>query len=244
MALKSIVFKNSTFNISYEILNPEAKYDTIFLHGWGSNKNIMKQAFSKELSEFRHIYVDMPGFGNSTCNIALTTDDYATILEQFFAQVGIQKEIILGHSFGGKVATLLEPSLLVLLSTAGIKIEKSFNVKAKIAIFKLFKNIGLQSLRKYFVASDAKTLSECMYTTFKNVVDEDFSTYFKRTKSYAYICWGESDTATPLSSGKSISTLIAKNEFTSFKGDHYFFLHHAKAISEGIVSNYLKINSH
>ena len=42
MAVKSIQHMQHTFDISYEILNPSAKIDLIILHGWGSNKNIMK----------------------------------------------------------------------------------------------------------------------------------------------------------------------------------------------------------
>jgi len=244
VASRSIQFHTSTLNISYEIINPSAKNDIIFLHGWGSNKGVMKQSFSSTMSEFRHIYIDMPGFGNSTCNIELKTDDYATIMEQLFAQLGVSKEIIVGHSFGGKVATLLNPELLVLLSTAGIKVDKPLKIKAKIVLFKLFKNIGLQSLRKYFVASDAKELNENMYKTFKNVVDEDFETIFTTFKKQALICWGKSDTATPLSSGEEINSLIDQSNFHVYEGDHYFFMQHAKDIAKHIISNYLHINSH
>ena len=62
----------------------------------------MKHAFGTHLGNFRHIYIDLPGFGNSTCNMALTTEDYATILESFITMIDATKAIILGHSFGGK----------------------------------------------------------------------------------------------------------------------------------------------
>ena len=170
MAVKTIQYQHHTFNISYEIVNPDAKYPLVFLHGWGSNKALMKQAFGTHLDMFRHVYVDLPGFGNSTCNMALTTDDYANIMELFLAQINANQDpIIVGHSFGGKVALLLNPRILVLIGSAGIKRAKSLKVQAKIALFKLLKMFGLTSLRKFFVAEDAKELSEPMYETFKNV---------------------------------------------------------------------------
>lgn len=43
----------------------------------------MKQAFEKFLPNFRHIYVDMPGFGKSSNEYTLTTKDYANIMEEF-----------------------------------------------------------------------------------------------------------------------------------------------------------------
>ena len=63
MAIKQIKYSNKTFNISYEILNPRCKNTIVFLHGWGSNKEIMKQAFGEFLKDYKHIYIDMPGFG-------------------------------------------------------------------------------------------------------------------------------------------------------------------------------------
>jgi non-heme chloroperoxidase len=70
VAIKSVQYGHSTFNVSYEIINPTAKKDIVFLHGWGSNKEIMKNAFKDDLKFFRHIYVDLPGFGNSSSNQA------------------------------------------------------------------------------------------------------------------------------------------------------------------------------
>ena len=139
MALKSIRYAHNSFDISYEIINPEAKIDLIILHGWGSNKQLMKQAFSSYMKEFRHIYIDLPGFGNSKTAIALTTTDYAQLIELFIVKINASKDIIVGHSFGGKVSTLLEPKILVLLSSAGIYVPKPLSVKLKIALFKTLK---------------------------------------------------------------------------------------------------------
>ena len=178
MAVKSIQYNQHTLDISYEILNPQASVDLIILHGWGSNKNLMKKSFSPYMDSFRHIYIDLPGFGSSTCNLTLTTKDYARIIELFMIHINASKDIILGHSFGGKVATLLEPKVLVLVSSAGIYVPKPLSIKLKIMVFKLFKLLGLSKLRSLFVADDAKSLSEPMYQTFKNVVNEDFSDEF------------------------------------------------------------------
>jgi non-heme chloroperoxidase len=150
VAVKSVQYKQHTFSISYEILNPTAHYDIIFLHGWGSHKNLMKHAFGAHLKQFRHIYIDMPGFGNSTCNMSLTTEDYATILETFISMIEADKMIILGHSFGGKVATLLNPDLLVLVASAGILVPKPFKIRVKIALFKLLKFSGLDLVTPLF----------------------------------------------------------------------------------------------
>ncbi|MBD3796708.1 MAG: alpha/beta hydrolase [Campylobacterales bacterium] len=244
MAIKSIQHKQHTFDISYEIVNPEAKVDLIVLHGWGSNKELMKQSFGSKMDGFRHIYIDLPGFGKSTCSMALTTADVARIVELLMIHMNASKDIIMGHSFGGKVALLLEPKVLVLLSSAGIFVPKAFKIKAKILLFKALKNLGFTKLRKFFVADDAKKLSEHMYQTFKNVVDEDYSDEFAKFEGKALVCWGKKDTATPLSSGEKIAKLINNSDLEVYDGDHYFFMNNAQDISTKVEKAFLETLGH
>ncbi|MBA1437409.1 MAG: alpha/beta hydrolase [Epsilonproteobacteria bacterium] len=244
MALRSIQHLQHTFDISYEIRNPDAPVDIIILHGWGSNKELMKQSFAPTMDQFRHIYIDLPGFGKSTCPTPLTTADVARIVELLMIHLNAKKEIIVGHSFGGKVALLLDPQVLVLLSSAGIFRAKPLKIKLKIALFKLLKNLGFSKLREMFVADDAKKLSEYMYQTFKNVVDEDYSDEFAKFTNTALICWGEKDSATPLESGKKIASLIPDAKLEVYDGDHYFFMQHAKDIAQKIEQTFLKTLEH
>jgi len=244
MALKSIQYKQHTFDISYEIDNPQEKVDLIVLHGWGSNKELMKSSFSPYMQGFRHIYIDLPGFGKSTCNMALDSFDVARIVELFMIHINAQKDIILGHSFGGKIALILKPRVLVLVASAGIYIPKPLSVKAKIATTKFFNFIGLRALRSLFVAADAKELSKPMYETFKNVVNEDMSELFSQYQGKALLCWGESDTATPLSSAVKIDSLVEDSHLEVYRGDHYFFMHHAEDVSKKIEATFLATLEH
>lgn len=241
MAIKTILYQDKKFTISYDIVNFESKTDLVFLHGWGSNKEIMKQAFGRHLGEFRHIYIDLPGFGKSTSDSVLGTRDYAAIVDLFLESIGAKKLVVVGHSFGGKVAALLNPRLLVLLSSAGIVCSKPFWVRSKIALFKLLKPLGFGKIRRFFVSADAKGLKETMYLTFKNVVDENFESVFAGYFGDALLFWGEEDTATPIESGRRIKELIKKSTLYSYSGDHYFFMKHAGDISKKIKECYEKL---
>nr|WP_314399505.1 alpha/beta hydrolase [uncultured Campylobacter sp.] len=235
MAAKEVKYGGKIYRISYEIVNPANKDVALFLHGWGANKEIMKKAFGTYFKDFRHVYVDMPGFGASSMHGALATKDYAKIMKSFLDELGANPKIIFGHSFGGKVATLLNPEYLALLSSAGIVAKKPLWVRFKIALFKFLKMFGLGFLYKFFATKDVKGMSKTMYETLKNVVDEDFSSKFADFGGKAFIFWGEEDKATPLKSGERVSRLIKNSEFHALKGDHFFFLLHARYI-DGVVN--------
>ncbi|MDD5359430.1 MAG: alpha/beta hydrolase [Sulfurovaceae bacterium] len=238
MAQRDINYKKNIFNIAYDIVNPSKENTILILHGWGSNKEIMKQAFAKQMSDFKHVYVDMPGFGKSTNPIVLVTEDYAQIMKIFLEDIGVEADIIAGHSFGGKVATLLKPKCLVLLSSSGIRVPKELAVRIKIALFKILKPFKLDRLHQLFVSDDAKGMNHEMYETFKNVVNEDFEPNFSHIKGKTLLFWGKSDTATPLWTAEKINSIIKKSKLYPLDGDHYFFLKHSKFISDTIVEYY------
>ena len=235
MASKEVHYKDKAFQLSYELVNPTQEEVLLILHGWGSNKEIMKQAFGKTLPTYKHIYLDMPGFGKSNNEMILTTEDYAEIVKLFLEILGVTPQIAMGHSFGGKVSTLLDTPCLVLLSSAGIVTVKPWSVKVKIATFKLLKPLGMKKIRELFVAPDAQGMSHEMYETFKNVVDEDFEASFSKSKSKALCFWGKEDTATPLYTGEKIAGLIENSEFYPLDGDHFFFLQHKDFIAQTIT---------
>lgn len=245
MAQKLILYKDVQFPLHYEFLNLNISHPQgviCFLHGWGSNKELMKLSFGQSFRDFIHLYVDMPGFGGSACDRSLNTNDYAEILRLFFGALKNTNKILdsiewimLGHSFGGKVATLLADKRLILLSSAGILEKKSLRVRCKIALAKVFKKLGLSA--NILRSKDASGLNNGMYETFKNVVNEDFRKHFAACNAQAFIFWGEQDGATTLQSGKEIAALMKRSYFFVMQGDHYFFMKQAKIIEEEFMKN-------
>lgn len=241
MAIKEIDFNSDLFEISYEIFNFDKKDEILIIHGWGANKEIMKSTFKQNLQNFKQIYLDLSGFGkSSTPNFALDAFSYTDIVKLFLQSINLNPQTILGHSFGGKVATLLNPTNLILLSSAGIIEVKPFKVRFKIATFKLFKFLGLSKFRQLFISNDAKNMSETMYRTFKSVIKEDFTEIFAQRVKKTLIFWGKDDKATSLKSGEKIHQLIKNSQFFPMNGDHFFFLQNAKEISQIIDKEIVK----
>jgi len=208
--------------ISYELYNLDKKDTIIFLHGWGSNKEIMK-LFKDNFKEYKLLFIDMPGFGKSETEEVWTTYKYAQKIDNFLESLNIEKFCIVGHSFGGKVGTLLNPKYLILLSSAGIVEKKPLKVKLKIKLYKLLKPFGIAKVKKLFVSDDVKGMSENMYQTFKNVVDEDFREEFRKCTSKSLVFGGSEDRAVSLQSNRKIGELL-NSSVTILDGDHYFFM--------------------
>lgn len=247
MAIKHIKVDGLDYNISYQIIKPDAVKDTkravLFLHGWGASKELMSRSFMPYFDKYTQIYIDMPGFGASTpMQKPLDTYGYAKVIAEFLEKIGIEINTIIAHSFGGKVSALLSYKIssiknIVLLSSAGIKEPKKLSIKLKIAIFKFAKKLGLGFLRRHFASSDVKGMNEVMYETFKRVVDEDFKDIFAGINDKrVLIFWGEKDSAVSTNAAKILNSLIKDSKLEILSGDHFFFIKHAKHISNKYIS--------
>ncbi|MBE0494870.1 MAG: alpha/beta hydrolase [Campylobacterales bacterium] len=234
MAKRALHVNGVDYEIGYELLHPEHAQTIVFLHGWGANKEIMKKAFGGVFGAYQHLYLDLPGFGTSSLHVPLTSKEYAQVVEAFLEALHVTPAVIVGHSFGGKVATLLNPPTLVLLSSAGIVPPKSLWVRSKIAMFKALKTLGLGRFYRLFATKDVQGMAPVMYETLKKVVNEDMREVFRAYAGRAVICWGEDDKATPLQSGEEIARLIPNARFYPLQGDHFFFILHGARIERAL----------
>ncbi|EST41019.1 2-hydroxy-6-oxohepta-2,4-dienoate hydrolase [Helicobacter pylori X47-2AL] len=236
MAKRSIAYLDSVFDISYTFIDHHSPLNALFLHGWGSSKEVMQQAFQGCFLNYNHLYVDLPGFNQSPNDEkVLETKDYANIINLFLKSVDKKAHVVFGHSFGGKVAILCENERIVLLSSAGILEPKPLKVRCKILLAKIFKKLGLNL--GFLRSKDAMGLNQAMYETFKKVISEDFSDHFKRCEKEVLLFWGKDDKATPLSSAQKMQTLLKRSALFVLEGDHFFFLNQAKEV-EKLVENY------
>ncbi|MDR1007020.1 MAG: alpha/beta hydrolase [Campylobacteraceae bacterium] len=232
MAIKTVNFKGTQLNLSYLFLNQEREESILFLHGWGANKELMKNSFGTFFKDYCHIYLDFPGFGGSSVSKAMNSYDIKEIIKKFLHSIGKAPQIIIGHSLGGKIALLLNPKTLVLLSSAGIILPKRFSVRFKIKLFKMFKFLGLGKFYTLFASRDVRGMNIVMYETFKKVVDEDMSEHFRDYGGRAVIFWGKNDTVTPPAAAFRIKTFVKNSMLHMLDGDHFFFLDKSKIIEE------------
>jgi pimeloyl-ACP methyl ester carboxylesterase len=181
------------------------------------------EPFRSHFAPFPQLYLDLPGFGRSTLPFPFTTFEYAEVVAQFLSEVGFTPKLIVAHSFGGKIALLLRPPKLVLLASAGIPLPKPVSVRLKIALFKLAKKVGLGRLRPLFASRDIKGADPVLYETFKRVVDEDFTSYYRNFSGEVVLFGGREDRAVPPVAIEKQGELLGV-EPIFLEGDHFFYL--------------------
>ncbi len=133
LLFSSVVSNAQTF-YSKAFGNPQ-KQAIIFLHGGpGYNCSNFEVTTAANLAQngFYVIVYDRRGEGRSACLKAkFTFDESFSDLQDLYKQYGIQKAILMGHSFGGIVATLFaekfpEKTAAVVLVGAPVALQETF----------------------------------------------------------------------------------------------------------------------
>lgn len=220
--------------------------DILLLHGWGQNIQMMKPLGDAFCDKCRVTIIDFPGFGESEePKEAWTIEKYSLMLEDFVKQVGIKKPIVMGHSFGGRVAIRYSSrnpiEKLVLFGSPCIRFQEELSLKVKI-LKKLKKLPGLNQLGEYmknFIGSrDYKAASPIMRQTLVEVVNEDLSKYAREIEEPTLLIWGENDTEAPLNEAQELEKIMMDAALIVLPGTHYAYLENLGRVI-AILNNFI-----
>ena len=230
------------FNIYYEKIGT-GKKNIIILPGWGNTRPTFEYMIGSLKNNYTIYIIDYPGFGNSSFpNRDLTIYDYADLMKNFINILNIKNPIIITHSFGTRIALILNSKLkikfkkLIIIDGARIKKKKNIFFKVKQISYKLLKKIGnilpkkiknlyIKKLINIFGSEDYKSLNDNMKKTFSNIVNEDLSYLLKDVKSETLLIWGEKDYDTPLCDAIKMNSIIADSGLIIIKnGTHFSYL--------------------
>lgn len=196
--------------------------EIIFLHGWGSNKETFDKVCNHIKDDFTCYQIDLPGFGESKIDHAFSLDDYTNMLREFILEQNIENPIILGHSFGGRIAihyaSIYDVKKLILVDSAGVR---KFNLKVflKIRFYKLLKKL---KIKNNLGSIDYKNSSDELKGTMNKIVPIDLRKKMKMINSETLILWGEDDSVTKLSEGRIISKLIKNSILITIPKSKHF----------------------
>lgn len=217
-------------NINY-VQYGEGK-DIILLHGWGQNIAMMKPIGDYLCDRFRINIIDLPGFGESDePKNTWSISDYSDVVEEFVKKLDIKKPIIMGHSFGGRVAIRYSSNhpieKLVLFGAPCIRIQEKLPLHIK-ALKSIKKLPGLNEfgeyMKKYIGSRDYKAASPIMRQILVNVVNEDLSKYAREIEEPTLLIWGENDTEAPVNDAKELEKIMIDAGLIILPGTHYAYL--------------------
>jgi pimeloyl-ACP methyl ester carboxylesterase len=251
-------------------LTMSAKIDIVLMHGWGCDQAIWRGVkASLEAAggdnggdggnnggdggnngvnggagggRYRVTAVDFPGFGNEPePPTPWGMEDYTAWFEDFLASRGIENPVLVGHSFGGRVALIFASrnpvSKVVLVDAAGVKPRRSARYYIKVWSFKALKGLAplllgrakadamIERRRARAGSADYNAASPVMRGTLSRVVNEDLRRFMPKISAPTLLVWGSEDTATPLRDAKIMERLIPDAGLVTFDGaGHYSFL--------------------
>lgn len=220
--------------------------DILFLHGWGQNIEMMKILGDNFSNRFRITILDFPGFGESSePEEVWSIKDYSDMLEEFIKELDIKKPIIMGHSFGGRVAIRYSSNhpieKLVLFGSPCIRhnTELPLSVKILKGIKKLPGMDKIGEFAKNFIGSrDYKAASPVMRQILVNVVNEDLSSFAKDIEEATLLIWGEQDTEAPVEDAKELEGIMIDAALIVLPGTHYAYIENLGQVVN-ILNNFI-----
>lgn len=218
------------------------KSPIIILHGWGSSSQAWQTP--KKLFESKGFAVftpDLPGFGKEKPpKTPWSVSDYVNFVLKYAQKKGLEKFLLIGHSFGGRVAiklAALYPEKMRGLILTGVPLgpRRTLKVFAFFILSKIGKIIFLVPPFPFLIPWFRKLLyrlvgewdyyktTGVMRQVFKNVINEYLTPFLSKIKSPTLILWGNEDKVTPISLTHLIRDKIPQAKFVSLPGASHKF---------------------
>jgi pimeloyl-ACP methyl ester carboxylesterase len=215
----------------------------VLLHGWGADGASLHPLAAHLARRHRTVTPDLPGFGGTALPPAdWGVDDYTAWTEQLLAKLDITRAVLLGHSFGGRIAVLLaatRPALverLVLIDAAGLRAPISTKQRAAAPVSKLGRaaaglpvvgSLAERMRGRWHRAVGAEDYANAgpLRGTFVKVVNQDLRQVLPQVQAPTLLLWGANDDATPVRDGEEMQRLIPDASLMVFPGaGHYSYL--------------------
>ncbi len=228
--------------LHYEETGPQDGKPVVLMHGWGCDHTTVR-SIAATLNSGMHVFnVDLPGHGQSPePEDVWGVGEYADCISCFINSLALPDPVLIGHSFGGRVAIWLNAresrSKMMLVDAAGIKPRRPIKYYLKVYSFKLARKVLpyvcgkakaariIEAWRGKTGSVDYKNSSPKMRQIMSKSVNQDLTPMLPSIKASTLLIWGEKDTATPLRDAKIMEQRIPDAGLVVFPGaGHYSFL--------------------
>ncbi len=234
-------------NINYLDYGNKNGKTIVLLHGWGQNIEMMDMLGKPFEKDCRIINIDLPGFGKSDePKSVMNVSDYTNIIEKLLKNLKVCKPVLIGHSFGGRIAIKFasrnDVERLILLS-APLRGHDKKGLKTK--ILKSLKQVpGINKLegwaKNHIGSRDYKAASPVMKQVLVQTVNEDLSNDLTKIKVPTIIIYGDLDSEVPCEDVKLMESLLEDSGLVLYEGcTHYAYIERLNQ-TVGIISNFIK----
>ena len=229
--------------------------DVVLMHGWGQNKEMMIHIFDHLKDRFHVISIDFPGFGESDDpDEAWGVIEYETYFAKFCDKLGLHNMILIGHSFGCRVAIRYAADYsqnvkkMCLTGAAGIRPKHGLDWQIRTKTYKAGKwllkvtgqNEKLEELQKNAGSEDYRNAKGIMKPTFVKVVNDDVSPVLSSVVCPVLLVWGDQDTAAPLWMGQQMEKEMKDAGLAIFEGDDHWAYWHQPDRFNAVLDVFLK----
>lgn len=200
----------------------------VLLHGWGQNLYMMKFIADHFAKEYQCVNMDLPGFGKSDePHEVWDIHRYVVGLHEVLAQLGIERAILIAHSFGARIAlryAMRYPvNKMILSGAAGIQDHHGIQYYMRIYTYKMVKrlHIGVR-MGSYDYQKATKIMRGVLIESLKDNLESSLS----HVACVTLLVWGEKDQQTPLWMGKRMQKEIPNATLIVLRrGDHFAYFH-------------------
>lgn len=198
----------------------------VALHGWGRSG----ADFVPVLDGLDAVAIHLPGFGPTAPPDAVWgTEDYAELVAE--AITPFAPVVVVGHSFGGRIAVRLAaryPELvsgLVLTGAPLVRMGTPTKPKLSYRVTKWLNRVGIvsdsimESLRRSAGSADYNATEGIMRDIMVKTVNENYDDDLTLVSCPTWMVWGENDTSAPTAAGKIASERVRGATWTVVQGE-------------------------
>ena len=202
----------------------------VILHGWNLSSEHFKPLEQRLIQlKYRVYSLDLPGFGSAAIpQKPWTVQDYANFVYEFIQKKKLKEIILIGHSFGGRIAIVLASKYrslikgIILTGTPGLNhsskkklnffylLAKSGNVILSFTPF--LKDVARKILYKLAGSYDYYRSSGVMRQTLKRILAYDLKDHLKNIDQPTLLIWGAGDKTVPVSVANNMLKYLKNSE--------------------------------
>ena len=203
----------------------------VALHGWGRSH----QDFASSLEGLDAVSVDLPGFGVSPAPSEVGGASMYANLVAPILDICDTPVILVGHSFGGRVAVHLaeqRPAAIGGIVLTGVPLLHRAHHRGRPALryrcgrllhrWGLVSDGFLEGLRDKYGSADYRAASGVMRDILVTVVNESYEQQLRSISAPVDLVWGDGDDAAPPEIAARAEALLADARLTLLGGiDHF-----------------------